>query len=363
VQFAPPFALVALLAACRCEPPASTPHAPEPAAPALIDAAGRPVALAGPPARIVAVGRGVYMPLHLLAAFPGGLDALVGVEERGEVTRFVSDLDPAPDAWAGLAPEPGVEAIAALRPDLVLTKGTAVDPRAAALGRLGIPTLHLGMESPERFLDDVVLLGHALGQPARGIGLAGFYTERLERVRRLVEAVPEAERPRVLVAAPDPRSGALAVKVPAEGWMQTRQVALAGGVPVWTGAKLAGDGWTVVGFEQVAAWDPDAIVLCPGRGEDGAALVAGLRADPGWASLRAVQGGRLLAFPGDLYDWNSPDPRWILGLAWLAAALHPAQAGAFDVRAEVVDFYGALFGLAPERVEAWILPEVALGPP
>lgn len=341
-----------------CSTPEPTPQAP--VGIEVTDAAGQHLTLAAPPTRLVVAGKGLYMPLHAFAMFPGALDRLAGVEARGDSTLFLSPLDPAPDGWAELARDPGVEAIAALHPDLVLQKGTEMDERSVALARLGIPSLHLGLETPERYLADVALLGQVLDQPARAEAIAAFFRQRLERIATAVATLPEAERPRVLVLGMHERGGKLAVKVPARGWMQTQQVVLAGGRPVWLDDATVTDGWTIVGFEQIAAWNPDVLVVCVPRGMDQAAVMADLGADARWAQLAAVQHGRLLRFPQDLYDWNSPDPRWLLGLIWLAGALHPGLFPGLDMRAELHAFYGELFGLEPARVDSWILPETGL---
>ncbi len=353
--------LFAFLVACSSEPD-SVIESP-PGTSEVVDATGSVLALPeAPPQRIVAVGKGVYMVLHLLFMFPEAGEQLVAVEQRGKgVTQFVGGLDPAEDPWEMLAVEPGVEAVASLRPDLVLTKGTVLGERAGSLARLGIPSLHLGLESPERFVEDVSLLGTVLEQPERADEIVGFYEQRLERIRSGVEDLAEDARPRVLMAAWHARGGEVAVKVPARGWMQTQQVELAGGRPVWVERGSISDGWTIVGFEQIAAWDPEVVVLSVPRDLDERELVASLREDGQWGLLRAVERGQLHAFPHDLYDWNSPDPRWILGLSWMASTLHPERFVDLDPEAELRAFYGELYGLSPERVEDWILPEVRLG--
>jgi iron complex transport system substrate-binding protein len=242
-----------------------------------------------------------------------------------------------------------------------MTKGEVLGDRASALSRVGLPTLHVGLESPARFFEDVAMMGAVLDEPERADEIASFYQARLDRMATTVGAIPTKEKPRVLVAAWHARGGETALKVPAAGWMQTQQVVLAGGEPVWIGETSLSKGWTIVNFEQIAAWDPDLVVLCVSPGQDGAEILARLKSDERWALLRVVQQDGLRLFPSDLYDWNSPDPRWILGSSWMAQTLHPERFADLDLRAEVLAFYGELFGLSAERVEAWILPEVGLG--
>jgi len=85
-------------------------------------------------------------------------------------------------------------------------------------------------------------------------------------------------------------------------------------------------------------------------------VVSGLKADPNWQAIRAVQEGHLYAFPGDLYSWDQPDPRWLLGLTWLAGKLHPDLFPDLDITAAAKEFYATLYGLDAAFVEQHILP-------
>jgi iron complex transport system substrate-binding protein len=136
--------------------------------------------------------------------------------------------------------------------------------------------------------------------------------------------------------------------------MQTRIVELAGGSPVW---KLAnpGRGWSQVSMEQVLAWDPDVVFVTAYslRSDE----VAGrLRADANWQAVRAVKRGRFHAFPGDFYSWDQPDARWILGLAWTAARLHPDRFADLDILGLARDFYRQVFGRDQAFFDAFVAP-------
>jgi iron complex transport system substrate-binding protein len=84
--------------------------------------------------------------------------------------------------------------------------------------------------------------------------------------------------------------------------------------------------------------------------------VDGLKADPNWQAIRAVKDNQIYAFPGDLYSWDQPDPRWILGLTWLAGKIHPDLFPTLDMTAEVQSFYQSLYGLDEAFVEQNIIP-------
>jgi iron complex transport system substrate-binding protein len=142
--------------------------------------------------------------------------------------------------------------------------------------------------------------------------------------------------------------------VPSASWLQTIETELAGGVPVWVEAAPGG-GWTIVNFEQIAAWDPDAIFLIS-YNTDPAQAVDRLRSDARWQALRAVQEDRLHAFAGDIFSWDQPDPRWILGVTWMATRLHPDRLAGVDLMDEVTQFFGQMYGMEEAAVTEQIVP-------
>ncbi|MGD8904694.1 MAG: ABC transporter substrate-binding protein, partial [Anaerolineae bacterium] len=145
-----------------------------------------------------------------------------------------------------------------------------------------------------------------------------------------------------------------AFNVPSASWLQTVEAELAGGVPVWVEAAQGG-GWTIVNFEQIAAWDPDAIFLIS-YNTDPSQVVQRLQSDARWGALEAVQSGRLYAFAGDIYSWDQPDPRWILGVTWMASRLHPELLDDLDLMDEVDQFFGQMYGMEQEAIDLHILP-------
>jgi iron complex transport system substrate-binding protein len=351
-------ALVAL--AWPVAAPAAAPAAKSASAIRVTDAAGRTVELARPPQRIVVVGHGPYMALDLLYMFPGASQRLVGTEKKGQaVSDFAPLLDPS-FAEKAVLQSPGPEQIAALHPDLVLAKGAVLEATGIALGEIRVPIVYLGLETPDQFYRDVANLGTLLGQPARAREIASYYRSRLARIRAGWRGVREADRPRVLLVEYAERGGAAAVRVPARPWMQTLEVETAGGRPVWLDSAAPGSGWTVANLEQIARWDPDQIILVVRYSLDPAEVLATFKADPQWRALRAVRAGALHAFPSDAYGWDSPDPRWLLGMIWMAKTLHPERFRSLDVAAEVRDFYRTLYGMDEKAIARDIMSRVRL---
>ena len=326
----------------------------------VTDAAGRVVALDAPPRRIVVVGHGPFMTLHVLYLFPSARERLVGREEKGGGRDEFLPLVDSAFARQAVLRNPGPEEIAALRPDLVVTRGSTLDALGKSLSTLRIPVLYLGLETPEQFARDVANLGELLGDPARARAINAFYDSRLARLRAAREATAAAARPRVLLLEYNDRGGAASVRVPARSWMQTQEVEAAGGDPVWLEAATPTSGWTVTNVEQIARWDPDRIYLVVWYRLDPAQVLATLRADPQWRALRAVKTGALHAFPADYFGWDSPDPRWLLGMLWLAKTLSPERFADLDLKAEIRAFFGTLYGMDAAAVDAHLMPRIRL---
>lgn len=323
------------------------------------DAAGHAVKLAKLPQRLAIVGRGPQYLLHLLYMFPEGPERLAGMEQRGRTSSdFLSALFPGIDGKLTLLPNPGPESVAGLHPDLVLMKGSQPNPMAEALAKAGIPTAYLSLETPEEYYRDIASLGAILGNPKRAAEIIAFYKARVGRVEKAMAGLSDTEKPSVLVVMGSMRSGKYAVRVPAQAWMQTYQVRAAGGLPAWLDAARQAGGWAVVNLEQIAAWDPDRLIIIVWYSLDSSAFKEWLVADPQWEKIRAVAEGKVDYFPSDFYGWDAPDVRWSLGLTWMAAKLHPERMKDYGIEEEVHGFYEKLYGLSRETIRAKILPKV-----
>lgn len=334
-----------------------------PAAPAsenaivITDAVGRTIHLDQPPQRISITGKASFMIESAVHLFPEarqkGLDFLGGhFPQRAEAGDFLALVAPDHASGATFSGEAGIEQVASTRPDVVLMK-SSVERRGAALDGIGIPVVFLDLETPAQYERDLAILGQVLDAPERAQKLITYYQEILSRVGDRINSIAEAEKPRVLLLQYAERSGTIAFSVPPPDWIQTEAVERAGGFPVWKGTAQRG-GWTIVNLEQIAAWDPD-IVLVVNYRTPAVQTAEAIRADPRWQALRAARTHKIFAFPGDFCSWDQPDPRWGLGLLWLATRLHPGPFADVDLPSEIIRFY-ALYGLDEASVRSHVLP-------
>jgi iron complex transport system substrate-binding protein len=338
----------------------SSSQSPQPAV-QVVDATGRIVRLDKLPRRILVVGRGPHIILHLLYMFPEGKERLIGSVKKGKwASNFLPLIDSDFEKKMMLGASPGPEEIAAVRPDLVLVRKSTIDGLAGPLDKIGIPLVHLGLETPDQFFKDLANLGILLGNEVRANDVAAFFRTRIERIQKGLSGLLEREKPRVLLAMSLQRGGKIAVQVPAVSWIQTIQVQTAGGNPVWREASQESGAWTIVNFEQIAQWDPDKIFIVVWHTLDPQKTIDSLKSDLQWSELKAVKAKELYAFPADIFGWDSPDPRWILGINWLATRIYPGRFKRVNMTEEIFSYFGELYGMTRSDVTAKILPTVRL---
>ncbi len=321
----------------------------------VTDALGRSVTLQSPPQRIALAGKANLLVADAVYMFPEAVErvAVLGKGTQG-TGNFLAIIDPQYDSKPRLENEVGPEQIAAEQPDAVILKSYLAEKLGAPLEALGLPVIYVDFETPEQYARDLKTLGQLFQDEARAQQVAGFYSSRVDWVTQRVSGLADAQKPKVLLLYYNDQDGTAAFNVPPMSWMQTILVQTAGGLPVWKDANL-GNGWTKVTLEQIAAWDADQVfIISYFKPVD--EVVAGLKADPQWQAMRAVQEGKLYGFATDLMSWDQADARWILGLAWLAGKLHPDRFADLDIQDEARTFYSELYGLSDETFQKDILP-------
>jgi iron complex transport system substrate-binding protein len=334
---------------------------PEPtAAPAsteikLVDALGREVTFEKAPERIVIAGRATTLVADALYLFPEARERITGIELRGQSAKnFLEVVDPAFGEKTPLEMNAAAEQIAPLKPDAVVMKSAMAEKLGTPLEQLGIPVVYVDLETPETFTTDITALGQLFGNPDRAQEILKFYQTRVDQYSAATKDLTADQKPRVLLLQHTKEGEEVAFNVPPATWLQTTLVELAGGEPVWAEASEKG-GWTVVNFEQIAAWDPDQIYIVS-YGGDSHEIAEQLKADDKWSALKAVKNDQLFGFAGDFYSWDQPDPRWVLGLSWLFTKIQPDLASDVDINQELEQFYTQLYGFSPDVVQEKVVP-------
>lgn len=266
---------------------------------AAVDDRGDTVRLAAPAARIVSL-------------VPSATETLLALGARGRlVGRTDYDTDPSIQALpsVGGALDPGVEALLALRPDLVVgwspPGGSALAER---LRELGIPFYALTTTDTADVFRTIAGLGALTGGDAAADSLLASVRAELEAVRA---SVAGRERPSAFyVVSADP-------PMTAGPWTFTAQLLeLAGGRNAFPDVRGQPQ---VVSLEEVVRRSPDVVLVA-----DGSGVAADRLAElPGWREVEAVRAGRVRVLPESV---GRPGPHLGEIARAMRDALHPDAA-------------------------------------
>ncbi|MGC8633540.1 MAG: ABC transporter substrate-binding protein [Candidatus Limnocylindrales bacterium] len=324
---------------------------------AVTDALGRQVTFPAAPRRIVIAGKTDFVIADAAFLFPEARSRVVAIGRPGQNwLRFLPVIDPQSAQITILDTGAGPEQIAASHPDAVLMTSSNARTLGGPLAALGVPVVYVDFETPSDYTRDLGILGTVFTDPARAQQLVAFFQGQVARVTGPLAGLGESQKPSILLLYYNDANGAVSFNVPPLSFIQSSEAQLAGGRLAWKDAEL-GQGWTTVSFEQIAAWNPDQIYLIA-YFNSATEVVRSLKANPQWAALHAVQQGQIYAFPGDYISWDEPDPRWVLGLTWLATKMHPDAFTGLDMTAEIRTFYRDLYGLDAAAYASQIAPRL-----
>jgi iron complex transport system substrate-binding protein len=262
------------------------------------DDAGRSVRLARPARRV-------------LSLVPSGTEmvaALAGPERLVGRTRYDDDPALAALPTVGGGVDPSLEAIVALRPDLVLVwESEAQGTMRGQLTAAGIPTFALQSSDTADVFSAMARLGRLLGRDQAASELAARVRGQLDSVRLAVASRPTPTVLYVVGVTPAMTAGTATFVIELLG--------VAGGRSAFPDIS---DGWPTLSLEEIVSRDPD-IVLLP-VSDDPTVRVSTLQRTAGWRELRAVREGRIVTVSASLV--NRPGPRMGEAAAALARAIH-----------------------------------------
>ncbi len=216
---------------------------------------------------------------------------------------------------------PDVEAILALRPDLVITEKSMVQ-QAMSLPRLKLNVLEVDDSTVQGIYDSIRTIGRSTGASARAEAVRGGIQKELESIRQRTARLP---RVRVLfVVGRTP--GRIEDLIAAGSSSYLNEVMeIAGGRNVFGDAAIA---YAKVSLEEVLSRDPDVIIdmgeMAQTIGITAEQKRAVARLWQRYPNLKAVRTNRVFAVASDLYV--VPGPRVTDAARQLAGLLHPEMA-------------------------------------
>jgi iron complex transport system substrate-binding protein len=236
-----------------------------------------------------------------------------------------------------------LENVVRLTPDLVLDVGDTTATYVSLADRVqeqtGVPAVLIG----GRLIATATTLrtvGAVVGASERGETLARYAEAVLDDIQQKTAGIPVAERPSNYVAR-----GPKGLETAVAGSIGSEVVDLVGARNV-VGKDTAPRTVVDVSPEQILAWQPDVILTVDRR------FYAGIRTDPVWREVKAVQTGRVHFVPDLPFSWldEPPAPNRLIGLQWLAKLLYPA-AFSQDIRAEARRFYALFYQQEPSDAQ------------
>lgn len=319
------------------------------------DALGRQLHFDKSPEKIVVTGKALFMVADAIYTFPDAGDRITAIGSTAQSNNdFIALIDKNLDQKTKLESNAGAEQIAAVQPDCVILKSSMAESLGKPLEELKIPVVYVDFETPDQYFRDIDNLGILFQNQARAAEVKGYFQKKMDAVTAVTAGLTDDQKPTTLLLYYNVKDGAVSFNVPPASWMQTTIVESAGGKPVWLDAN-PGSGWAKVSLEQIAAWNPNMIFIVS-YFTPVDEVVAQLKADPQWQALDAVKNEKIYGFATDMYSWDQPDPRWILGLTWTAGKLHPDLFPHMDITAEAKEFYQTLYGMDGAAFEKDIQP-------
>jgi iron complex transport system substrate-binding protein len=318
------------------------------------DGVGRTIQLPAKIERIYATSPVAAIYIYSLA--PGkmaGWNYKLGRAEAHYLLPEVRNL-PVLGGWFGENGKGNRETLLAAKPDVILSIGyndrTSIEFADRLQAQVGIPVA-VASGTLEDSAATYELIGNLCGAPEQARTLAAYCRRALSEAKAFAAAIPPEQRLRVYYA-----EGLRGLQTDTKGSMHTEVLDVVGAENVAQGAATSGFGRASVSLEQVIAWKPDAILVCPEKlNPDGNWRPEWLGTHE-WSQVKAVACSRVYVIPGAPFNWfdRPPAPSRFLGLKWVEWVLYPDRVK-FDLVAETREFYRLFYHYDLSETEAWAL--------
>jgi iron complex transport system substrate-binding protein len=270
----------------------------------ITDDSGETVTIRGEPQRIVSLAPSNT---EILYALDLG-DRIVGVADNSNYPPETADK-PKVGGYSTIS----IEKVIAAEPDLIVAAPGNTNEVIGHLRSLGMTVILLDPQTIGGVLREIELLGAITGQEEQAAASVRELQDRIRTVTDKTEAL--AERSSVAhVVWHDP------IWVSGRGTFLDEVITLAGG----TNAFGSVDEWSIVGFEEFVAADPEYILVSSGTGmaEGGRDIIYDYFVnEPRMQRLKAVRNGHVYVVDADIISRGSP--RIVDALEEVAKDLHP----------------------------------------
>lgn len=203
-------------------------------------------------------------------------------------------------------------------PDIIVAQGlcevcspsTKEVDRAVSILDKKVEVVVLDPHNLDDILSNILEVGRTIGKVEKARKLVNDLDERIKYVKK---NAPKSRKKVLCIEWLDPPFTA--------GHWVPHMVDIAGGI---NGISKKGEPSRRLELEEVAAFDPDIMVLMPCGFDTTRTLLeySTLLDKSDWKSLRAVQNGNVFAVDSDSY-FSKPGPRTVTGLEILAKIIYP----------------------------------------
>lgn len=194
----------------------------------------------------------------------------------------------------------------------------------------GIPAVRVNFADYDGLRKTVTITADVLGGKAPEI--AKQYIEYLDGKIKFAEdrtkSIDDANRPSVLHIV----GGDNLLKVDGHKTIIDEWIRYAGG----KNAITADGPQITVTIEEIVKADPDIIIIGGTQSRKG---IDQLMNDPQWASLKAVQNGRVYSNPVGTFNWDRYSAESALQILWAAKLIHPELFNDVNLVKETQEFY------------------------
>ncbi|MBX9847543.1 MAG: iron ABC transporter substrate-binding protein [Xanthobacteraceae bacterium] len=303
----------------------------------VTDDAGRTVQVPAKVGRVFAAGPPAAILLYTFAP-----DLLLGWtrSHRPEECEFLTAeacAKPEVGRITGRGNTANLEVVLSLKPDLILDVGSTNDTYVTLANRVqeqtGIPYALLDGRF-DAMVSTYRKLGVLTQRRQQADAHAKYAEETMAAIRQRIDRIPESQRPRVYYGR-----GPRGLETGLGGSINVETLEFLG---VRNVAAERKGGIANVSIEQVLLWNPDVIITIDRD------FAAGVKTDPLWAPVKAVQAGRVHLSPKLPFGWVDfpPSVNRLIGLWWLAKVLYPEQFPE-DLRPLTRDFYTRFYHKTP----------------
>ncbi|KUL02234.1 MAG: Prenyltransferase/squalene oxidase [Methanoculleus marisnigri] len=282
--------------------------------PAATEITGRTMTVTDDSGETVTI-RGI--PQRIISLAPSNTEILYALDLGNQIAGVADNSNYPPEATdkpkIGGYSSISIEKVIAAEPDLIVAASGNTDEVIDHLRSLGMTVILLDPQTIDDVLREIELLGAITGQEEQAATCVRELQDRIRAVTDTTEAL--AERPSVAhVVWHDP------IWVSGRGRFPDEVITLAGG----TNAFGSVDEWSIVGFEEFVAADPEYIFVSSGTGmtEGGCDIIYDyFMNEPRMQRLEAVRNGHVYVVDADIISRGSP--RIVDALEEVAGDLHP----------------------------------------